>query len=110
MFVGCDCQTGPATAIKAIGAGKVAARNIDHMLGFNHTLDCGVTVPPAQPNDRAAYGRVEVLERPARERKNDFDAVEVPMSTEEAMQECGRCLRCDHFGAGACEGGRIQYA
>lgn len=53
---------------------------------------------------------MEVLERPARERKNDFDAVEVPMSTEEAMQECGRCLRCDHFGAGACEGGRIQYA
>ena len=110
VFVGGDCQTGPASAIKAIAAGKVAARNIDHMLGFNHTLDCGVTVPPAQPNDRAAYGRVEVLERPARERKNDFDAVEVPMSTEEAMQECGRCLRCDHFGAGACEGGRIQYA
>ena len=109
VFVGGDCQTGPASAIKAIAAGKVAARNIDHMLGFNHTLDCGVTVPPA-PNDRAAYGRVEVLERPARERKNDFDAVEVPMSTEEAMQECGRCLRCDHFGAGACEGGRIQYA
>ena len=110
VFVGGDCQTGPASAIKAIAAGKVAARNIDHMLGFNHTLDCGVTVPPAQPNDRAAYGRVEALERPARERKNDFDAVEVPMSTEEAMQECGRCLRCDHFGAGACEGGRIQYA
>ena len=80
------------------------------MLGFNHTLDCGVTVPPAQPNDRAAYGRVEALERPARERKNDFDAGEGPMSTEAAMQECGRCLRCDHFGAGACEGGRIQYA
>ena len=110
VFVGGDCQTGPASAIKAIAAGKVAARNIDHMLGFNHTLDCGVAAPPAQPNDRAAYGRVEVLERPARERKNDFDAVEVPMSTEEAMQECGRCLRCDHFGAGACEGGRIQYA
>ena len=110
VFVGGDCQTGPATVIKAIAAGKVAARNIDDMLGFNHTLDCGVEAPLPVPNDRAAYGRVEVLERPARERKRDFDGVEVPMSTEEAMQECGRCLRCDHFGAGACEGGRIQYA
>ena len=82
VFVGGDCQTGPASAIKAIAAGKVAARNIDHMLGFNHTLDCGVAVPPAQPNDRAAYGRVEVLERPRASRKSDFDAVEVPMSTE----------------------------
>lgn len=110
VFVGGDCQTGPATVIKAIAAGKVAARNIDDMLGFNHTLDCGVSAPAPAPNDRAAYGRVEVLERPARERKHDFEGVEVPMSTEEAMQECGRCLRCDHFGAGACEGGRIQYA
>ncbi len=109
VLVGGDCQTGPATVIKAIAAGKVAARNIDDMLGFNHTLDCGVEVPLPAPNDRAAYGRVEVLERPTRERKADFEGVEVPMSTEEAMQECGRCLRCDHFGAGACEGGRIQY-
>lgn len=110
VFVGGDCQTGPATVIKAIAAGKVAARNIDDMLGFSHTLNCGVSAPAPAPNDRAAYGRVEVLERPARERKHDFEGVEVPMSTEEAMQECGRCLRCDHFGAGACEGGRIQYA
>ena len=110
VLVGGDCQTGPATVIKAIAAGKVAARNIDDMLGFNHTLNCGVSAPAPAPNDRAAYGRVEVLERPARERKHDFEGVEVPMSTEEAMQECGRCLRCDHFGAGACEGGRIQYA
>ena len=110
VFVGGDCQTGPATVIKAIGAGKVAARNIDEMLGFHHTLDCGVTAPAASPNDRTPTGRVEVIERPARERKNDYEGVEIPMSREEAMQECGRCLRCDVFGAGACVGGRIQYA
>ena len=110
VFVGGDCQTGPATVIKAIGAGKVAARNIDEMLGFHHTLTRDVEVPAPRPNDRAAYGRVEVLERPTRERRADYLGVEVPMSEEEVLQECGRCLRCDHFGAGACEGGRIQYA
>lgn len=109
VFVGGDCQTGPATAIKAIGAGKVAARNIDEYLGYHHTLDCGVDVPAPAPNDRAPKGRVEISERPAHERKHDFAYVEMPMSREEAVQECGRCLRCDHFGCGALEGGRIQY-
>lgn len=110
VFVGGDCQTGPATAIKAIGAGKVAARNIDEYLGYHHTLDCGVDVPAPAPNDRAPKGRVEISERSARERKHDFAYVEMPMSREEAVQECGRCLRCDYFGCGALEGGRIQYA
>ena len=109
VFVGGDCQTGPATAIKAIGAGKVAARNIDEYLGYHHTLDCGVDVPAPAPNDRAPKGRVEISERSARERKHDFAYVEMPMSREEAVQECGRCLRCDYFGCGALEGGRIQY-
>ena len=109
VFVGGDCNTGPATAIKAIGAGKVAARNIDEYLGYHHKLDCGVEVPPAKPNDRTPKGRVQVAERPARERKLDFECVEEPMSLEEAVQECGRCLCCDHFGVGVLEGGRVQY-
>lgn len=110
VFVGGDCQTGPATIIKAIGAGKVAARNIDHYLGYSHTLDCGVTVPGATPNNRVPTGRINVPERPARERKHDFLAVEGAMTRQEAEQECGRCLRCDHYGCGVQEGGRIQYA
>lgn len=109
VFVGGDCQTGPSSAIKAIGAGKVAARNIDDYLGFDHELDCGVEVPEPEPNDRTACGRVNVTERPARERKRDFEYVEMPMSREEAIQECVRCLRCDHYGCGVLEGGRIQY-
>jgi NADPH-dependent glutamate synthase beta subunit-like oxidoreductase len=110
IFVGGDCHTGPATAIKAIGAGKVAARNIDHYFGYNHKLNIDAEAPSPKPNDRCAYGRVEILERPARERKNDFEGVETEMSTEEAVQECGRCLRCDHFGCGSMERGRYQYA
>lgn len=109
VFVGGDCQVGPKTVIIAIGAGKVAARNIDDYLGFNHELDCGVEVPPAAANWRLPCGRVNIVERPARERKGDFDAVEVEMSAEEAFQEARRCLRCDHFGCGVLDEGRVQY-
>lgn len=109
VFVGGDCQVGPKTVIIAIGAGKVAARNIDDYLGFNHELDCGVEVPPAAANWRQPCGRVNIVERPARERKGDFDAVEVEMSAEEAFQEAHRCLRCDHFGCGVLDEGRVQY-
>ena len=109
IFVGGDCQHGTSTVIKAVGAGKVAARNIDAYLGYNHTLNIDATVPAPKPNDRTPYGRVEVPERPARERKLDFEGIEGGMSMEELQQECGRCLRCDHFGIGCTEGGRIQY-
>ena len=109
VFVGGDCQVGPKTVIIAIGVGKVAARNIDDFLGFNHELDCGVEVPPAAANWRQPCGRVNIVERPARERKGDFNAVEVEMSAEEAFQEARRCLRCDHFGCGVLDEGRVQY-
>ena len=109
VFAGGDCHTGPKTVILAIGAGTVAARNIDLYLGFEHELDCGVAEPAPRPADRAPCGRVNIVERPARERKSDFDAVEMEMSLEEAAQECGRCLRCDHYGCGVLEGGRVQY-
>lgn len=109
VFVGGDCQSGPTTVIKAVGAGKVAARNIDEMLGFHHYLDCGVSAPPPRMNDRTPKGRVNLIERPVKFRKRDFNEVEIGMSSEEVQQECGRCLRCDCFGAGASCGGRIQY-
>ena len=109
IFVGGDCQTGPKSAIMAIGAGKVAARNIDEYLGFHHKLDPGVEAPEPRVNVREAFGRVNVGERPARERGKDFNHIELPISEEEIMQECGRCLRCDVYGCGALEGGRIQY-
>ena len=109
VFVGGDCQTGPKSAILAIGSGKAAARNIDEYLGFHHTLDPEVETPDPQPNDRTAYGRVAIVERPAFERKNDWDPIELEISQQEAVQECRRCLRCDCYGCGSMEGGRIQY-
>lgn len=110
VFVGGDCQSGPSTVISAVAAGKVAARNIDECLGYHHKLDCGVGVPDAVANDRMPRGRVELAERPARERRCDYGEVEVPMSEQEVIQECKRCLRCDIYGCGVLEGGRNQYA
>ena len=108
VFVGGDCATGPATAIRAIAAGKVAAHNIDEYLGYHHKLNCEATVPSPKENHRIPTGRANITERPAYERKHDFAHVENPYTHEEAMQEAGRCLRCDHFGCGVLKGGRDE--
>lgn len=108
VFAGGDCVTGPATVIKAIAAGKVAAANIDEYLGFNHEITCDVEIPYASNEDKVACGRVEVALRDVAERKNDFEPIEYGFSCEEACQEAGRCLRCDHFGFGAFRGGREE--
>ncbi len=108
IFAGGDCVTGPATVIRAIGAGKVAAANIDEYLGFDHEITVDIDIPPATLHDHPAFGRVNMVERDASERKNDFRLMECGMTHEEAMQESGRCLRCDHFGYGVFKGGREQ--
>ncbi|MDO5382471.1 MAG: NAD(P)-binding protein [Eubacteriales bacterium] len=108
IFAGGDCVTGPATVIKAIAAGKVAAANIDEYLGFHHEITCDVEIPYASYEDKVACGRVEVAMREAADRKKDFEPIEYGFSCEEACQESGRCLRCDHFGFGAFRGGREE--
>lgn len=106
VYVGGDCATGPATAIRAIAAGKVAAHNIDEYLGYHHKLNLDVEVPEARENNRQPCGRANLTERPAYIRKCDWEHVENKFTYEEAMQEAGRCLRCDHFGCGVLKGGR----
>ncbi|MBQ1281373.1 MAG: FAD-dependent oxidoreductase, partial [Oscillospiraceae bacterium] len=104
VFVGGDCATGPATAIRAIAGGKVAAYAIDNYLGYHHKLDCGVDEPTLRENNRVPTGRVNIQERSVFERRTDFNHVECEMTPEEAVQECGRCLRCDRFGCGVLDG------
>lgn len=106
VYAGGDCVTGPATAIRAIAAGKVAAANIDEYLGFNHIIESDVEIPDAPLADRIPCGRVNLRERDALDRIDDFDLIECGMTEEEAMQEAGRCLRCDKFGLGVFKGGR----
>ena len=40
------------------------------------------------------------------ERKDNFEHIECGMTAQEAAQERGRCLRCDHYGYGIFKGGR----
>ena len=106
VFAGGDCVTGPATVIKAIAAGRVAAANIDEYLGFNHEIESNINIPEVSFDDKVPCGRVELAFRKPQDRKNDFNAIENTMTDEETCQECGRCLRCDHFGFGSFRGGR----
>lgn len=108
VFAGGDCVTGPATVIRAIAAGKVAAANIDEYLGYNHVITCDVEIPRVRLNDRHTCGRVNMKEREAFERSGDMELIECGMTHEEACQEAGRCLRCDHFGFGVFKGGRVD--
>src|SRR5471030_492615 len=100
IFAGGDCVTGPATVIRAIAAGKVAAANIDTYLGYNHIISTDVEISTARLDDRPACGRINMIERDAMERKNDFNLIECGMTYAEAHQESFRCIRCDHFGYG----------
>lgn len=106
VFAGGDCVTGPATVIRAIAAGKVAAANIDEYLGFHHEISVDVVVPDPQLSSNPPHGRINTTERQACERKNDFTCIECGMTDEEANTESSRCLRCDHFGYGIFRGGR----
>ena len=108
VFAGGDAVTGPATVIRAVAAGKVAAANIDAFLGFHHEISADVTVPPARLTNTPACGRVQPGCRPAAERVWDFELASLGMTEGEAMQESSRCLRCDHFGYGNFTGGRQE--
>ena len=108
LFAGGDCVTGPATVIRAIAAGKVAAANIDEYLGFKHTISHDVEIPQPNMGDKDPCGRVEMHERDPQIRKCDFQCIEEGMTEEEMLQETSRCLRCDHFGYGIFKGGRLR--
>ena len=106
VFAGGDCVTGPATAIRAIAAGKVAAANIDEYLGFRHEISADVVLPDPKINSVVQRGRINLTEREAGERRNDFDAIEHEMTCMQAQLESARCLHCDYFGFGNFRGGR----
>ena len=106
LFAGGDCVTGPATAIRAIAAGKVAAANIDEHLGFRHEIEVDIDIPAPRLNNRAPHGRINTTEREACDRKCDFEDIECGLTEEGSLAEASRCLRCDHFGYGIFRGGR----
>lgn len=106
VFAGGDAVTGPSTVINAIAQGKVAAANIDNYLGFNHIFEINIDIPEASIEDKKKCGRSELTTRYPDERNKDFDGFENGLLLEEAIQEAGRCLRCDRNNMGTFRGGR----
>ncbi len=100
VFAGGDAVSGPATVIKAIAAGKLAAANIDEALGFKHDIYDRVDIPQAHPNTAAA-GRAETQAVPLEASAYTFNLAMQGLHLSQAKHECSRCLRCDHYGFSA---------
>jgi putative selenate reductase YgfK subunit len=102
VFVGGDAVTGPATAVKAIAAGKRAAISIDHYLR-------GEALPKAEPLKEAEEKKLaaEIVEKTRRlprprvqtlsvdNRLAGFDEVTSGLTEDQAVQEAQRCLHCN---------------
>lgn len=97
VFAGGDCVSGPDTVVRAVKAGKEAAQAIDIYLGGN-----GSVTSDAYVVRRIEYTilenecpRVQMPLLCDEERLQSFAEVEVGYNLEQALQEAGRCLRCD---------------
>ncbi|MEC9488041.1 MAG: NADH-quinone oxidoreductase subunit NuoF [Halanaerobium sp.] len=95
IFAGGDCLTGPATVIEAIAAGRKAASEIARYLGGDGWKEVEVDRAISQQIIEEKRPRVAMPELPVRDRKNNFNEVELGYTRELAMAEAARCLRCD---------------
>ena len=98
FYAGGDLISGASNVSNSMGFGKKAARNIDARLmggGRWEGLQAQFTysdVPPAQPSNSRRH---VVFELPAAERAEGFTETVIGLSPAEALDEAGRCLRCD---------------
>ena len=97
FFAGGDVVSGPSNVTKAMADGKRAARSIDRKLSGK---DRFASLFPEFEYDQTAPPPGEGVRRRAREceastRTRGFDEVVVGFTHAEAIEEAGRCLRCD---------------
>ncbi|MDD5613647.1 MAG: FAD-dependent oxidoreductase [Candidatus Omnitrophica bacterium] len=100
VFAGGDAVSGPASVIEAIGAGRRAAVSIDKYLGGSGNIEHRY-IP--QEEDIVYLGRekgfaykkrVDIAVIPADERVKSFIQTECSLPERSALEESGRCLRC----------------
>ena len=105
IFSGGDCVTGPATLIEAIAAGNRAARSIDQYLRLGRvapsdeelveSLVHDVSLSRQRQENIIVKGMRQSPELlPVQSRGLNFDEVEKCLTTESALKEAERCLRC----------------
>lgn len=104
VFGGGDAVSGPRTVIEAIADGKRAAMMIDRYLSgkklklLPKVILPSVYVEPMDEDGEGGEDRVHPPMVPIEERKGCFKEVELTLSSDSAMLEAKRCLRCDlHF-------------
>lgn len=118
VFAGGDCETGPATVVEAIAAGRRAAVAIQAYVSGND-CDAACAAPwtdleprrpelfdigakPLSDDKRSHMPELAVSER------DNFDEVELGFDETAARKEAARCLQCTCDAASACELQRLS--
>lgn len=104
LFAAGDCVTGPDTAIRAVGQGRLAAQSISQYLKgeavepsatcFNSSFGARDEAPQPFYQRKPPAARVPVPERSLQERSGSFDEVVTGYTEAEARAEASRCLQC----------------
>ena len=106
LFFAGDCETGPDALITACAGGRKAAQSIDRMINqipleyeAEHYFDklfkiVNVYDPKEEIKKVEPRKRLHAKALPPEIRKSNFDEVESGFSTQEAVSEAERCLRC----------------
>ena len=97
--VGDATNRGADIAIAAIGEASKAADVVDSYLrgaivGYRKPFISQRKLTEADFADRERKPRVHIANRPAEERKHDFEPINTGFTAEEAMREASRCLEC----------------
>ncbi len=113
VFAGGDCETGPATVVEAVAAGRRAAVAIDaYVSGESPEAACSAPGARlerhrprffdigAKPLSDETRSDMPVLPVAAR---RDFDEVELGFDEETARKEAARCLQCICHEASRCD-------
>ncbi len=101
VFAAGDAVTGPASVIEAIAAGRQAASSIDRYLGGSGVIDETLILAEedrgwlGKDEDFSDKRRVEMLCLAVKQRRGNFAEVELGFTDEMAVEEAGRCFRCD---------------
>lgn len=118
IFAGGDCETGPATVVEAIAAGRRAAVAIDaYVSGEDPDEACSA---PAASLKRRRPKLFEIGAKPLSDEKrrhmpdlavaerDNFDEIELGYDEESARAEAARCLQCTCHAVSDCELRRLS--
>lgn len=103
VFAGGDAVTGPASAIKAMAAGKQAAAAIDAYLrgekpseAIKYPIKRKSSYPiPVMAEEKSQSSQINLHDLYMEDNQHSFEEIMRAASQEAAAAEAARCLRCD---------------